>query len=95
MRAVSTTASVETPATVDFTDAKHLSMCSAASFSVCNLLAGVLRDLVSLLKRNGGKAAFAVYRRRLDCQSMGQLHSIGLLELECAGDEIRLITYAT
>ena len=78
MRAISTAASVETPTAVDFTDAKHLSMCSAASFGVCNLLAGVLRDLVPFFKRNGRKAAFAVYRRRLDCQSRGQLHYLSL-----------------
>jgi hypothetical protein len=47
---------------------------------------------VSFLERNDGEAASAVYRRRLDCYSMGQLH---LLDLEGARDEIRLIANAT
>jgi hypothetical protein len=49
---------------------------------------------VSLLKRYSGEAAFAVYRRRLDCQSMGQLHDvsvIGLPEFERARDQVGLI----
>jgi hypothetical protein len=42
-------------------------MSAATRFSVCDLLAGVFRDLASLLERYGGEAAFAVYERRLDC----------------------------
>jgi hypothetical protein len=41
---------------------------------------------VSLSEGHGGKAAFAVYWRRLDCQSMGQVHGRWLLEFECARD---------
>jgi hypothetical protein len=41
-------------------------MCSPTRFGVGDFLARVLGDLVLLLERNGGKAAFAVYTRRLD-----------------------------
>lgn len=67
VRTVSTAATVETPTMVDFADAQHLSMCTTTCFGVGDLLACVLRDLVTLLERDGGKAAFTVYRRRLDC----------------------------
>lgn len=67
VRAVSAAASVETEATVDFTDAQHLSMRTTARFGVCDLLAGVFRDLASTFERYGGEAAFTVNGRRLDC----------------------------
>lgn len=63
---ISTAASIQTPATIDFTDTQHLSMCSATGLSVRDLLAGVLGDLVSLFKRYGREAALAVYRREPD-----------------------------
>jgi hypothetical protein len=34
---------------------------------------------VSLLESDRGKAALAVYRRRLDCQTMRQLHDVYLI----------------
>ena len=67
VRAVSATAAVQTPAAVDLTNPEHASMSTPSRFGVCDLLAGVLGDLVSLLKRQGRKAAFAVNTRRLDC----------------------------
>jgi len=76
MRAIAAATAVETEAIVDFTNSQHLSMRAATGFSVCDLLAGVFRDLVSLLEKYGGEAAFAVYRRRLDCQSAGQIHQV-------------------
>ena len=66
MRAVTSAASIEAPATVDFADAQHFAMRTTACFAVGNLLAGVLGNLVSSFEREGGEAAFAVYRRRLD-----------------------------
>ena len=63
---ISSAASIQTPATVDFTDAQHLSMCSATSLCVGDLLAGVLGDLMSLLKSDCREAALTVYRRRAD-----------------------------
>ena len=94
MRAIPTAAAVEAPATVNLANPEHLSICSPASFGICDPLTGVLRYFVSLTEGNGGEAASAVYWRRLDCQSMGQLHSRRLLELEGAGYQIRLIAYA-
>ena len=67
VRAVPTATSVKTPAIVDFADAQHLSMCATTRFGVGDLLAGVLRNLVTFFERDGGEAAFTVYRRRLDC----------------------------
>ena len=67
MRAVSAATSIQTPAIVDFTDAQHLSMRATAGFGVGDLLAGVLRNLVAFFESDGGEAALAVYRRRLDC----------------------------
>lgn len=66
MRAITAAAAVKTPPTVDFTNAEHLSMRSSTRFGVRDLLPGVLRNLATFLKSDGGKAAFAVYRRRLD-----------------------------
>lgn len=63
---IAAAAAVETPATIDLTDSQHFSMRSATSLSVRNLLAGVLRDLVSFFERNRGVASLAVYGRRLD-----------------------------
>lgn len=34
VRSVSAATSIQTPATIDFTDAKHFSMCSASRFGV-------------------------------------------------------------
>lgn len=67
MRAVPAAAAVETPAVVDFADAQHFSVCSASRLDVRDLIAGVLRDLVSFFEGNGGEAAFTVYRRRFNC----------------------------
>ncbi len=67
MRAIPAAAAVKTPLTVDFTNAEHLSMRSSTRFGVRDLLAGVFRNLVAFFKSDGGEAAFAVYRRRLDC----------------------------
>ena len=65
--AVTAATAVQTPTIVYLTDPQHLSMCSPACLGVCDLLAGIFRDLVSFLEGNGGEAAFAVYQRRLDC----------------------------
>ena len=67
MGAVPPSASIQTPAVVDLTDAQHLSVRATTRFRVGDLLTGVLGNLVTLFKRKGGEAAFAVYRRRLDC----------------------------
>ena len=67
VRAISAATAVQTPAIVDFTNPQHLSMRSATCFSVCDLLAGVFCDLVSLLEWYSGEAAFAVNYGRLDC----------------------------
>lgn len=67
VRAIAAATAVQTPAIVNLANTQHLSMCSATCFGVCDLLAGVFRDLVSLLERYGGEAASAVYERRLDC----------------------------
>lgn len=67
MRAVTAAASIETPVAIDFTDAQHLPMRSAACFSVRDLLARVLGYLVAFLESDGGEATFTVYRRRFDC----------------------------
>lgn len=66
VRAVSTTAAVQTPAVVDLTNPEHAPMSTPARFGVRDLLAGVLSDFVSLFKRYGREAAFAVNTRRLD-----------------------------
>ena len=62
MSAVAATTSVETPAMIHLTDPKHLPVRAAASLGVRDLLACILRDFVSTLKWNGGKAAFSVNR---------------------------------
>ena len=67
VRAVAAATAIQTPAMINLTNPQHLSMCSATGFAVCDLLAGVFRDLMSLLERYGGEAASAVYERRLDC----------------------------
>lgn len=67
MRAIPAAASVKTPPIIDFTNAQHLSMRSSTRFGVGDLLAGVLRNLVTFFKGDGGEATFTVYRRRLDC----------------------------
>ena len=69
MRAVAAAASVETPATIHLADPQHLPVRSATSFGVCDLLAGVLSDLVSTPERKSGEAAPAVDRRRFDGQA--------------------------
>ncbi len=66
MRTIPAAAAVKTPTTIDFTNAEHLSMRSPARFGVRDLLSCVLRNLVAFFKSDGGEAAFAVYRRRLD-----------------------------
>ena len=65
--AVSAAAAVEAPTIIDLTNPERPPMSTPARFSVGDLLAGVLRDLVSSFKRNGGEAAFTVNGRRLDC----------------------------
>jgi len=60
MRAVPAATAVQTPTTVYFTNSEHAPVSSAARFRVGDLLARVLRDFVSLLERQGRKAAFAV-----------------------------------
>jgi hypothetical protein len=65
--AISTAASVKTPAIIYLTDSKHSPVSSSPRFGVRDLLTGVFSDLVSFLERNDGEAASAVYRRRLDC----------------------------
>ena len=67
VRAVSAAASIETPAVVDFTNAQHLSVRAPTRLGVGDPLAGVLGNLATLFEGKGGEAAFAVYRRRLDC----------------------------
>lgn len=67
MSPVSSSTSIQTPATIDFTDSEHLSMCSAPSLSVRDLFARVLGDLMSLLEKNRREAALTVYRRGPDC----------------------------
>lgn len=67
VRAVSTATPVETPAIVNLTNPEHPAMSSATRFGVGDLFAGVLGDLMSLLERRGGEAAFAVNGRWLDC----------------------------
>ena len=66
MSAVTSAASIKTPATIDFADTQHLSMRATTCFAVGDLLAGVLGNLVSSFKGKGGEAAFSVYRRRFD-----------------------------
>lgn len=61
VRAVTAATAVQTPVIVDLTNPQHLSMRAATRFGVCDLLAGVFRDLVSLFEWCGGKAAFAMY----------------------------------
>ena len=61
MRAIAAATAIQTIAIVDFTNPQHLSMCAAPRFSVGDLLAGVLGDLVSLFKGYSGEAASAVY----------------------------------
>ena len=65
--AVSAAAAVETPTIVDLTNPEHASMRTPLRFGVGDLLAGVLGDLASLFKSDGGETAFAVNGRRLDC----------------------------
>ena len=64
--AVAAAASVQTPAVIHFTDSEHLAVRTPASFSVCDLLSSVFRDLVSSFERHSGEAASAVDRRRFD-----------------------------
>lgn len=64
---VSAATAVETPAIVDLTNSEHLSMSTASRFGVGDLLAGILRDLVSFFERYGREAAFTMNTRRLDC----------------------------
>ena len=64
--AIAATASVQAPATINLTDPQHFAVRTAARFSVRDLLAGVIRDLVSSLERYGGEAASAVDRRSSD-----------------------------
>jgi hypothetical protein len=52
---------------VDLTDPQHLAMRSAPRLGVGDLLACVFSDLASSFEREGGEAAFPMYRRRLDC----------------------------
>ena len=66
MRSVSAATPIETPAAIHLANSQHRAMRSPTRFGVGNFLARVLGDLVLLLERNGGKAAFAVYTRRLD-----------------------------
>lgn len=88
--AVAAATAVQTVPMVDLTDPEHLPVSSSTRFGVRDLLTGVFSDLVFLLESDRGKAALAVYRRRLDCQTMRQLHE--LLGFESARDEISLIT---
>lgn len=67
VRAVSATAAVQTPATIDLTDSEHSSVSTPSRFSIRNLLARILSDLVSLFERYGSETAFTVNTRRLDC----------------------------
>lgn len=71
--AVAATTPVQTPATIHLTDPQHFPVRTATSFGVCDLLAGVLRDLVSSLEWKRGEAASAVDRRRFDSQAGGKL----------------------
>lgn len=76
--AVAAATAVQTPAIVDFTDSEHFPVRSSPRFGVRNLLTGVFSDLVSFLERGRGEATSAVYRRRLDCQTMRQLHDVSV-----------------
>ena len=73
MRAITAAASVETPAIIHLTDPEHLTVRSATSFSVCDLLPRILSDLVSSLEWKSGEAAPAVDRRRFDGQAGREL----------------------
>ena len=66
MSAVAAATSIETPATIHLADPQHLPVRASTRFAVADLLARVLRDLVSSFKGNGGEAASAVDRRRLN-----------------------------
>ena len=50
MRTIPTAAAVETPTTVDFTDAQGFSVSSPTSFCVGNLLSRILSDLMATFK---------------------------------------------
>ena len=73
MSAIAAAASVETPAIIHLTDPQHLPVRSPTSFSICDLLARVLSDLVPALEWESGEAASAVDRRGLDGQAGGEL----------------------
>ncbi len=60
MRTVAPAAAIDTPDTVDITDAQLCPMGAALSFAIRNALASVFGDLASPRKMNGGKAASAV-----------------------------------
>jgi len=62
MRAIAAATAVQTPAIINLTNPQHLSMSAATCFGVCDLLAGIFRDLVSFFERYGGEAASAVYK---------------------------------
>jgi hypothetical protein len=67
VRAVASSTAIEMPAVVHLANTKHFAMCAPIGLGIGNLLAGVFRDLMSLLKRDGGEAASAMNSRRLYC----------------------------
>lgn len=71
--AIPPAAAVQTPAIVDFTNSKHLSMRSPARLGVGDFLTCVLRNFPSSVKRHSCEASLAVYGRRLDGEAGREL----------------------
>ena len=67
MRAVATTAAVQTPAAIDIADAQNAPIAGSSSrFEIWYSLAGVLSDLFPATEVNSCETAFAVNWRFLD-----------------------------
>ena len=67
VRAVSTTAAVQTPVLIDRTNAQLSPVGPAIGLSICNPLAGVLCDFPSAFEMSDGETALAFDRGFPDC----------------------------
>ena|SRR6186997_2582397 len=72
MRAVATSAPVETPTLVDCTDAQFAARSPAVSFSICNFLTGVLGNFSSMFEGNSCKASPTFNSRFFDRETWRQ-----------------------